>query len=152
MVRTVLLLGAMLAVTHPSAWGEEKKAPATRTLQADAKLLASVKEWAAEDVPAVVDGKKVKVNFSLYFMAKEGKSGGDITLSTGSDSFDVSFELVELNGKRFIKVPPIEFLKNPGFMLEYTVEADKITVKKSKASWGKTVIDFGDGVSLKPVK
>jgi hypothetical protein len=37
-------------------------------------------------------------------------------------------------------------------MLEYTVDGDKLTLKKGKATCNTTVIDFGDGVTLKAGK
>lgn len=152
MIRSMLLLGAMLSVCQLSAWGQDNKKPAKTTLQDDAKLLASMKDWRAADVPATIGGKKEKTNLGVQFMFDQGKLSGNISFDAANNGLSLPFELVDNKGKRAVKVPGSTFLKIPGFQLDYTVAGDKLTLAKGKVAWDKIVIDFGAGVTLKGEK
>jgi hypothetical protein len=150
MVALALILGPM------ASFAEDKPAP--RSLAEEAAYLSEKSGklgWVSEEVTVSMDGgrKGAKGKLLMRFQADKGKPAGglllgvDYTYGSTAVGKPVKFELVEKDGKRSIRIIDGTETKT----LEYSVDADKLTVKGGviRKSWEGWDVDLTKPTSFK---
>jgi hypothetical protein len=156
MRRITTILGLALISFPISSFAEDKKGP--RPLAAEAASLAEKSGkngWVSEEVTVSMDGgrKAAKGRLLMRFEADKGKPTGsvllgiDYTYGSRDAGRRVRFELVEREGKRSIKIIDERRIT----ALEYTIDAEKLTVKGGvvRKTWLGWDVDLTKATSFK---
>lgn len=154
-MRVELIVSAAVLAACATGNADDKK-PAAKTLAEEAQLLSAKEGWVSVEVTlTLTGGKKEKGRVAIQFAVEKGKPSGKVTsgIIFGDGKTEVgawvgdkdTFELVEKDGQRFIKIARPDVKDFP--VLTYTLEGDALTVKKGVSfNWA------GAGVSLENTK
>jgi hypothetical protein len=157
-INAVLVL--ILMSSSFSSFAGDKKQP--RSLAADAVILNENGPlgWVSGVVTVSMDDGKKKANGKLFtrFSLDEGKASGNLKLEfhDGKGMFvgpALRYELMEKDGKRFIKISEQGGKKEPKVraIVEYSLKSDELTIKGGliPAAWGFWDVDLTKGVLFK---
>jgi hypothetical protein len=133
-----------------TAGGNSKKAP--RSLAEDAKLLADSvwsvpgepvlprRHWSSDEAVVMTDGKKESMaQLTIAFVADKDKASGmawpGMSYAAGAKSTSTLFELIEIDGKRFLKMSYLDPKKTREF--RYVLDGDTLTLYQvpSEPEW-----------------
>ena len=154
MFRIASVLIAALIVLPADLRADDKKETASRSLAEEVAYLAEKSGstgWQSDEIMLTMGGKQFKGRLTLVFTAEKGKATGTIRWGADAAGFKVAspverFELVEMDGKRTIRIGPEKFAR----FIQYSLAADELTIKGGAIdSWGGFRPDANAIITLK---